>query len=538
MGKRKAEKYYISEATKRNWDKLHSNDKGKLTRRANKSQSQKKLVPDGYVSAASLRRFVETLMEQDYPLNDLMFTLCASKIEHNKASQANQERFMKEYGHLQRLEIEVPRQIAKNRQDDWIGYIYQSLVAEGQRILNGLYYTKPAIVDTMLDDIELNNGQQLLDPCCGSGIILMRIPKAQPEQLFGIDNDPIAVMIAKANLMSKFNESECYPQIYLLDFLKHGMSGLSGKTFDYIITNPPWGSDKQGKGKEKSTCFFQHALPHLNKKGEMVFLLPTSLLKIKRHEAFRDFVKNETCVENLILHQERFNGVFTDFIILRVSQKAEGKTHKMEFTLPQLDDKEEAILTLMDQRRNDDLSHSQWALGVITGNNAKWVKERKGQGMEKIYIGKDIEKYQLHKASHYIRFDRSKFQQCAKDELYRAKEKLVYKFICNHLCFAYDDSQSLFLNSANILIPEVEGMCVKTVMAFLNSQLFSFYYTRRFGDIKILKGNLCSLPFPKITTEQDQTISQMVDQVLAGKHEAIEAIEAYINQIYNIELFA
>ena len=492
------------------------------------------LVPDGYVAAGSLRRFVETLMGQDYPINDLIYTLCAMKIEQNKASKPNQERFFSEYGHLQRLEIEVPRQIVKNRQDDWIGYIYQSLVAEGQRILTGLYYTKPAIVDAMLEGIRLTDRQQLLDPCCGSGIILLRIEGTQIEQLFGIDNDPIAVMIAKANLMSKFNESELYPQIYLLDFLKHGMDGLSGKKFDYIITNPPWGSDKQGKNQEKSTCFFQHALPHLNEKGQMVFLLPTSLLKIKRHEAFREFVKNETCVEHLLVHQERFNGVFTDFIILRVSQKAEGKTHKMEFALPQLDEAEEAILDLMDQRRNDDLTHSQWALGVITGNNAKWIKERKGQGMEKIYIGKDIEKYHLRKASHYIRFDRSRFQQCAKDEMYRAKEKLVYKFIANHLCFAYDDKQSLFLNSANILIPNVDGMSTKTVMAFLNSELFSFYYTRRFGDIKILKGNLCSLPFPKISPEQDQIISALVDKVLSGKREAMQAIDNYIYDLYDI----
>lgn len=536
MGKRQIEGYLISDATKRNWDKLHATDKGKLTRRANKSQSQKLLIPEGYVSAGSLRRYVETLLGSGYPLLDLIFTLCVVKIEQNKASQVNQKRFLEEYGHLQRLDIEVPRQIAKNRQDDWIGYIYQSLVAEGQRILNGLYYTKPAIVDTMVDGIELNDGEQVLDPCCGSGIILMRIENEYLEQLFGIDNDPIAVMIAKANLMSKFNDSEHYPQIYLFDFLKHEMSGMSGKTFDYIITNPPWGSDRKERGEEKSTCFFRHALPHLKEKGTMVFLLPTSLLKIKRHEAFREFVKRETCVEHLVLHQERFNGVFTDFIILKISQKADGKSHKMEFALPQLDEQEESILRRMDQQRNDDLSHSQWALGLITGNNAKWVKKRKGKDMEHIYIGKDIERYQLRKASHYIRFERAKFQQCAKDELYRAKEKLVYKFICNHLCFAYDDSQSLFLNSANILIPEVEGMSVKTVMAFLNSALFSFYYTRRFGDIKILKGNLCSLPFPKITAEQDQEISQMVDQVLIGKTKVADAIEAYINQIYDVKL--
>ena len=77
-------------------------------------------------------------------------------------------------------------------------------------------------------------------------------------------------------------------------------------------------------------------------------------------------------------------------------------------------------------------------------------------------------------------------------------------------------------------------MSVKTVMAFLNSELFSFYYTRRFGDIKILKGNLCCLPFPKITPEQDRELSAMVDKIIAGKHEAIQTIDNYINNLYGI----
>lgn len=38
--------------------------------------------------------------------------------------------------------------------------------------------------------------------------------------------------------------------------------------------------------------------------------------------------------------------------------------------------------------------------------------------------------------------------------------------------FAYDDTSSLFLNSANILIPNIPGMSTKTVLAFLNSSLY------------------------------------------------------------------
>ena len=49
----------ISKATKRNWDKLKADGNNRLMRRANKSRSQKIIIPEGYVSAGSLPRFVE-----------------------------------------------------------------------------------------------------------------------------------------------------------------------------------------------------------------------------------------------------------------------------------------------------------------------------------------------------------------------------------------------------------------------------------------------------------------------------------------------
>jgi hypothetical protein len=109
----------------------------------------------------------------------------------------------------------------------------------------------------------------------------------------------------------------------------------------------------------------------------------------------------------------------------------------------------------------------------------------------------------------------------------------VYKFVSGHLCFTYDDKQRLFLNSANILIPEVDGMSVKTVLAFLNSSLFNFLYVKRFNDLKILKGNLSTLPFPKITLEQDQQLASLVDRALNGDKEAQKEIDGMIIDLYH-----
>ena len=553
---------FISKATQRNWDKLKNSGTDRLTRRANKSRSQKVITPEGYVMAASLPRFVEELREAYYPIDDLIFSLCASYVEHNRVNETNKRRFFEEYTKYQRIDFEVPRQILKNRQDDWIGFIYQSLTAEGHRILKGLYYTKPVIVNEMLSDIRILNGERLLDPCCGSGIFLLKVQHAQMEQLYGIDNDPLAVMIAKANLMVKYNESTVYPQIYQMDFLLHAASALGDLRFDYIVTNPPWGTEK-GKlhaseivqSKEKASLFFTESFKFLNKNGIQHFLLPSSVLKIKVHADLRRFITHETRMESLKCYRERFKGVFTDFISLKVSRKpifgqqnyvvygANNEVSRKEFVpreddfcaIPMLNDRDEAIISKVERLRHDDLSHSRWALGIITGNNAKVLKDRPRNGLEPIYTGKDITKYGLKKASHYIKYNRANFQQCAKDEFYRAKEKLVYKFVSSRLCFTYDDKQRLFLNSANILIPEIEGMSMKTVLAFLNSELFNYLYVRRFNDLKILKGNLSALPFPKISSEIDKRLSTLVDKALQGNPEAPKEIDNLIFSMYQLE---
>jgi len=553
---------FISEATKRNWDKLNSSGNDRLKRRANKSRSQKIITPEGYVIAGSLPRFVEELRNTTYPINDLIFSLCALYVEHNRVNEANKRRFFEEYTHYQRLDVSVPRQILKNRQDDWIGFVYQSLTAEGQRILKGLYYTKPVIVNEMLSDIRILNGERFLDPCCGSGIFLLKLEHATMEQLYGIDNDPLAVMIAKANLMVKYGESAVYPQIYQMDFLLHAVSALGDLKFDYIVTNPPWGTEKGHlhasdviQSKEKASLFFTESFKFLNKNGIQHFLLPSSLMKIKVHADLRRFVTHETRMESLKCYRERFKGVFTDFISLKVSKKpvfgsqnylvfgANNVVSRKEFVpleddfcaIPMLADRDEAIISKVERLRHDDLSHSQWALGIITGNNAKVLKDRPRKGLEPIFTGKDIAKYSLKAPSRYIKFDRADFQQCAKEEFYRAKEKLVYKFVSGKLCFTYDDKQRLFLNSANILIPDIDGMSTKTVLAFLNSSLFNFLYTKRFNDLKILKGNLCTLPFPIVTAEQDLQFTELVDKVLGGDTSSQEEIDKMIFGLYELD---
>ena len=60
----------------------------------------------------------------------------------------------------------------------------------------------------------------------------------------------------------------------------------------------------------------------------------------------------------------------------------------------------------------------------------------------------------------------------------------------------------------------------------------AYYYAKRFTDIKILKGNLMKLPFPKVTKQQDKDLSELVDRVLNGDNESNEKIDKYIYSLY------
>ncbi|MDE6377256.1 MAG: hypothetical protein K2K72_00760, partial [Duncaniella sp.] len=124
-----------------------------------------------------------------------------------------------------------------------------------------------------------------------------------------------------------------------------------------------------------------------------------------------------------------------------------------------------------------------------------------------------VSPFLLENTGSYISFEPAAFQQCAREEYYRAPEKLIYRFIAKYPVVAYDDRQCLCLNSANILIPQLDGISIKSVAALLNSSLYHYYYSTKFSDIKVLKGNLQELPFPLLTHEQDRDLSDLVTEI-------------------------
>ncbi len=579
----------ISEATSRNWKRLHSNGSGRLMSRANKQLSTKTIVPVEYFSnkdnIAGIQRFVEYCKKQNYSAEEVIYSVGIRLLKDAGIyEKPHVQKVLSTLSFLSFLSF-LSLQSLPSDEHDLLGLLYQCFLIEGEKNRKGSYYTPFEVAQNMTKNLDFSKGQTFLDPCCGSGAFILSLEGASPNQIFGCDNDPVAVMIAKINLLLKFKTEVFEPQIILCDYLKKHFK----LKFDYIISNPPWGAvvfDERNNPiptKESFSFFFEKAFHQLADDGTIKFLLPESVLNVKCHRDFRKFLLENTEIKSITKYPGVFSGVQTKYIDIqctshfdrsvvkrsvveksstnnateclevrdfstllemtfgklemkggasrKVSKQCFYLTKNLNFNLLSDDDLEKVRKIISKGKYT--LKDSIWALGVITGDNKNKVKSRQGRGMEPIYTGKDIEAYTLKRPTKFIKYERSYFQQVAKDEIYRADEKLIYKFISKNLVFAYDDSKSLFLNSANILIPRIPGMSIKTVLAFLNSEMFRFLYKSLFGEIKILKGNLMELPFPEITPEMDEKLTKLVAKVLKGNKNAVKEIDNQINKLFS-----
>ena len=556
----------ISPATNQNWSRLNvSNFDERLISRANKKLSAKNIIPVEYFSNPSniktISQMLSFVRENNFADKDVLFSLALRLLKERRIFNAKKNAVQKLLSEYPCLKIDAIDDFSlPNDESDLLGLFYQCLKTEGSKNTEGSYYTPSFIAEKLLEGMKLEDGQIYLDPSCGSSNLLLNIDGAKPHQLFGIDIDPIAVMISKFNLIMKYQGYDFYPQIFCADFLNAANIFGGNLNFDYIITNPPWGSVNLAnedifraiKSRETFSHFIVAAMAYLKQGGLLRFLLPHSFMNVKSHEGIRVFLVENFCIEKMSLYPNSFSGVFTKFIDISVRNlppkksflfdvggeniKAQIAPRKINphcvFSI--LSDEDLDLLDRIYDRDFLTLKDSIWALGIVTGNNRERLIDFYKDGYERIWTGKEIKAYEIAPAKKFIRYDRDSLQQAARDEIYRSPQKLVYKFISDKMSFALDCEKRLFLNSANILIPKIEGMSIKTVLLFLNSDLFHFVYKKKFADIKVLRANLSELPFAKISLAQDKMFEGLADEILDGNLSAHVKAQKEILDLYGL----
>ncbi|SFQ19803.1 N-6 DNA Methylase [Butyrivibrio proteoclasticus] len=467
--------------------------------------------------------------------------------------------------------------------EDTLGLIYISLRRLQDKKATGSYYTPFFAVDLMINELPATV-QNICDPACGTGNFLLRLPDSYAlESIHGYDIDEIAINIARINLSIKYGISKkaelntITHNIRCIDFLSN--NEMLHK-FDIIIGNPPWGSSftKEqvielrknyesllSKGKPESfDLFVEKAVKSLTSDGNMLFLLPETILGADYHESVRAFMEKNAFVSGISYLGDIFDKVQCPCIILRLNNKeTDGITvsqyrkiknelivcekkymvsphriNKNSFHILADNEEYKIIEKILSVPHFTLKGQADFALGIVTGSNKSVLSKTPLDGYEGIVKGSDIHKYYYDDPENYTKFAPQNFQQVAPEHMYRSAEKLFYKFIANEPIFAYDSKGVISLNSANILIPRVPGYSALYIMAVLNSRVMAFYYRHTFKNMKMLRSAIESLPIAKCDEYTMNTISSLALEITVEKltsSEKICQLNALIDNLYSLD---
>ncbi len=403
---------------------------------------------------------------------------------------------------------------------------YENRLGASHKNSKGVFYTPPNIARDMLtlacEGAENISDKIFCDPCCGSGNFIIKALQQgiAPQNIYGFDIDATAISIARARLYAHSGyESD---KIMTADFLANATENSTGQKYDIIATNPPWGFKMGGKEdaprKQKldsSAMFALACLNALTPDGRLALLLPEAFFNIASYQLVRARLLGTT-ITHLIDYQKPFPKLQTRAQVIILRKKTTKKNRiKCYFNDKNYQRKQQdfcanpsliynfyasnhdaALITHLYKQPHITLKkRACWALGIVTGDNKRFITQQMQTGYVPLYKGTDIGKNCFQPPTHFVPADFSHYQQTAPLELYHASEKIAYRFINQHLICAYDDQQRYFLNSANMLILNNDaGITAKQLTFLLNSAVMDFLFQRVFRTHKILRADLEALP--------------------------------------------
>ena len=486
------------------------------------------------VSVVSIHNWIKDgyLQKTDNVLTQKNIDDFRNNFLNNKKLSSRANKQYKDLHNHDTLSKDIKQCLRSSMSGEEVSDKYESSLSESHKNKEGVYYTPLYIVEDMMKDIEETENKSFLDPCCGSGnFIIEAIKKGfSPENVYGFDVDENAVEITKKRIKDLCGyDSE---NIICADFLSQKPKAKSQK-FDYIFTNPPWGKkinkvDKQRysslynsrNSNDTSALFYFASLMILKEKGTLGFLMPDSFFNITTFEDARKSLLSLQ-INRFVDYGKAFKGLMTKavaFVATEADSQQPTANSQIQCELYGVKKhmrSQEGFLYVpkhifnfhIEENENDIIrkvyslphitlkNNTEWALGIITGNNDKICSKEKGEGLVPIFRGKDILKDRMAEPSLFVNENLEGCRQVADLRYYKSQDKIIYRFISSKIVCYHDTEQRYILNSANLFVLN-DGFPVTyhQLVSLLNSDFMNWLFRSIFNTHKILRSDLELLP--------------------------------------------
>ena len=433
------------------------------------------------------------------------------------------------------LKISVPEIVREEH--DLIGDCYQYLCNKHERLKKGTFYTTEYIVDDIVENIISDENTSWFDPACGSGNLILNKKVTRPEQVHGMDIDPIAIMCCQFNYYLKFGNDAPEPDIRCGDFMEFVKSNDDNLKFDVVICNPPYGAEMiigLSESEIRSTDCLDYFVEHASKMATTsIFVLPETVINVKKHESLREWILNKKKLTAIQSFGAKIAGTLYNIVAITLNHNEnnnyffDGKQVDYEITINLLDNKfrpidndEMTFIKKIYDVPHQTLERCKHVTGIVTGNDEMFLLDNPTEGAEPIITGKHIQPYKIT-GQKYIKYEEQR-QQLAidvKESYFRTPEKLIYHTVSRYLEFAIDTDSRLTTCTANFFIVNGIKVSTKCIMAIFNSKIYNQLNKLLFGD-KVNRGcNIKKLPIPILDAQQQILIEKHID---AGEYNAIE----------------
>ena len=219
----------------------------------------------------------------------------------------------------------------KRSSEDFIGRFYGEFMSysggDGQSL--GIVLTPRHITDLMCDLLDIQKGDVVFDPCCGTGGFLIsamhrmlaqsdnesEIRDIKKRHLHGFELQNNMFTIAATNMILREDGNS---NLECTDFLKKKPAQVQMKGATVGLMNPPYSQGSKDDPSQYEISFTEHLLDSLVEGGRAAVIVPQSSMtgKSKAEQKYRESILKKHTLEGVITcNTDTFYGVGVNPVI-------------------------------------------------------------------------------------------------------------------------------------------------------------------------------------------------------------------------------